>query len=294
MRDYGKLHCAFWTSPSIRELSDDARLMAAYLLTSPHGTLVGCFRLPDGYISEDMNWGSERVSKGFAELVDKGFVTRCERTKWVRIVKFLEWNPLENPNQVKAAQKVLLEIPDELAGKLELARLLNNQAEVERLEKLKPLRNPLATVSKPVTVTVAVDVTGTVAAEGAVIDSQGKPATGKTSAVWDSYSKSYAHRYGATPLRNKKVNGMLAKFLERVPVEAAPDIAAFYLTSNRGLYVSAKHPIDLLLRDAEGLHTEWVTGRQTTETEARQADKTAATGNVFQRLLDKQEREHAQ
>jgi uncharacterized protein YdaU (DUF1376 family) len=116
-----------------------------------------------------------------------------------------------------------------------------------------------------------------------------KPPSPKTNPVWESYSAAYAHRHGATPPRNKKINGMLASLLERIPADSAPDVAAFYLTSNRGLYVSAKHPVDLLLRDAEALHTEWVTGKQGTETQARQADKTQANGDVWKRLIDENE-----
>lgn len=115
----------------------------------------------------------------------------------------------------------------------------------------------------------------------------------KTNPVWDSYANAYAHRHGATPPRNKKINGMLSNLLDRIPAKNAPDVAAFYLSSNRGLYVSAKHPVDLLLRDAEALHTEWVTGRQGTETAAHQADKTQANGDVWQRLIDKQEAANA-
>ncbi len=73
---------------------------------------------------------------------------------------------------------------------------------------------------------------------------------------------------------------MLARFLERIPVAEAPSIAAFYVRSNRGLYASAKHCVDLLLRDAEALRTEWATGQHGTDTEARQTDRTAANGNA--------------
>jgi uncharacterized protein YdaU (DUF1376 family) len=106
-----------------------------------------------------------------------------------------------------------------------------------------------------------------------------------TNPCWDGYSGAYTLRYGVAPTRNAKVNAMLARLLERIPVAEAPDIAAFYVRSNRGLYVSAKHCVDLLLRDAEGLRTEWATGRTITDTEARQADRTAATGNAFSGLI---------
>lgn len=106
-----------------------------------------------------------------------------------------------------------------------------------------------------------------------------------TNPCWDGYSAAYTLRYGVAPTRNAKVNAMLAKLIDRIPAAEAPDIAAFYVRSNRGLYVSAKHCVDLLLRDAEGLRTEWATGRSGTDTEARQADRTAATGNAFAPLI---------
>ena len=109
---------------------------------------------------------------------------------------------------------------------------------------------------------------------------------GETVETWNAYAAAYQNRWGVAPTRNAMVNGQLAKFLQRVPVAEAPDIAAFFLRSNKGFYVSAKHPVNLLLRDAEALRTEWLTGRQTTETEARQADKTGARAGVFGDLLE--------
>lgn len=117
MRDYGKVHTAFWTSSGVRELSEDGRMLALYLLTCPHGTIAGVFRIPDGYACEDLQWSADRVQKGFAELFRKGFANRCETTKWVWVVKHFEWNPLENPNQKKSAVKVALQVPDQCGWK---------------------------------------------------------------------------------------------------------------------------------------------------------------------------------
>ena len=111
MRDYGRVHTAFWTSGDVQAMSDDAKLLALYMLTSPHTTIIGAFRMPDGYVCEDLKWSSQRVSKGLRELFDKGFSNRCETTKWVWIRKFLSWNPPENPNQWKAARKIVEQIP---------------------------------------------------------------------------------------------------------------------------------------------------------------------------------------
>ena len=117
---------------------------------------------------------------------------------------------------------------------------------------------------------------------------------GKTNPAWQAYSLAYSNRYGVEPVRNAKVNGIIAKLLDRVPSAELPAIAAFYVGSNRGLYVSSKHCVDLLSRDIEGLRTEWATGRQATDTEARQVDRTQATGNAFAPLIAEAELREAQ
>ena len=145
MRDYGKVHTSFWTSANIRALSEDGRALAMYLLTSPHGTIAGVFRLPDGYACEDLQWDTARVSKGFAELFDKGFANRCETTKWVWVIKHFDWNPPENPNQKKSAAKVGSQVPDECAWKQEFMRACGVFMGIESA----PKTNPSGTLAKP-------------------------------------------------------------------------------------------------------------------------------------------------
>jgi hypothetical protein len=113
VRDYGRVYSKFWTSKDIQALNDDARLLALYLLSGPHGTIAGVCRLPDGYVCEDLKWPPKRVSKGFLELFRKGFAKRCETTDWVWICRFLTWNTPENPNQWKAARKIADSVPTE-------------------------------------------------------------------------------------------------------------------------------------------------------------------------------------
>jgi hypothetical protein len=121
MRDYGRVYSSFWTG-STNALTDDGRLLALYLLSGPHGTLAGVCRLPDGYVCEDLRWPAERVAKGFAELLAKGFANRCGTTNWVWINKFLEWNKPENPNQWKAAQRIASLIPEKCEWRVEFQK----------------------------------------------------------------------------------------------------------------------------------------------------------------------------
>jgi len=95
---------------------------------------------------------------------------------------------------------------------------------------------------------------------------------GKTVPVWNAYKTAYRERYKEDPVDNARTRGMLARFLTFVPEEEAPDIAAFYLTHNEPWYVKKRHPVNLLLADAEGLRTQWATGIKSTTSEAKNAE----------------------
>ena len=111
MRDYGTIHKGFWANTDLRDAGDDARMLAAYLLTSPHTTSLGAFRLPDAYACEDLGWVSERFRNGLETLSRVGFIKYDAATKWVWIVKFLEFNRPANPNIWKAIVKAAGGVP---------------------------------------------------------------------------------------------------------------------------------------------------------------------------------------
>lgn len=153
MRDYGKVHVSFWASETIRDLADDAKLLALYLLTSPHTHMSGAFRLPEAYACDDMNWTPERLRNGFTTLSDAGWLMRCHRTSWVLIVNFGKFNPPDNPNQRKAVDKQLALIPKECSF----------SAYVSEKGCSEPLSNGSGNTPVPVPVPVPV--------EGAVVES---------------------------------------------------------------------------------------------------------------------------
>ena len=108
--------------------------------------------------------------------------------------------------------------------------------------------------------------------------------------TWDAYSKSYTHRYGVEPTRNRKVNSQLKQFCERVPIEEAPAIASFYLSHNNAYYLRTSHSTDALLKDAEKLRTEWQTGRKITGRKALQDEQTATNFDNAERAIEMLER----
>ena len=91
--------------------------------------------------------------------------------------------------------------------------------------------------------------------------------------AWDAYASAYLHRYRTEPVRNAKTNGQFAQLAKRLPGDEIEHVVRWYVSSNASHHVRSKHCVDLLLRDCEGLRTEWATGARMTDTEARQIDQ---------------------
>lgn len=107
----------------------------------------------------------------------------------------------------------------------------------------------------------------------------------RTRPAWQAFSDAYRNRYGTEPTRNAPENSAMARFCSLVPLEEAPDIAAFYVGHSKAWYVSHQHSVKYLAQDAAGLRTQWLAGRKTTEAEARSGDRTAARGAAFNDML---------
>lgn len=105
--------------------------------------------------------------------------------------------------------------------------------------------------------------------------------------AWEAYADAYAERYGPAPVRNQTTNSQLAAFVKRVPADEAPAIARHYLRSSQSRYVAAKHPVGMLLQDAEKLRTEWATSTHGSAYAAREADKRAGRGEEHAAQLAK-------
>lgn len=82
----------------------------------------------------------------------------------------------------------------------------------------------------------------------------------KGDAPYKAYAEGYLKRYGIEPVRNSKTNALMCQLIDRLGAEEAPLVAAFYLSVDTPLYVNARHPPNLLVRDCESLRTQWKTG----------------------------------
>ncbi|MFJ2455382.1 hypothetical protein ACIOWK_27220 [Pseudomonas protegens] len=100
--------------------------------------------------------------------------------------------------------------------------------------------------------------------------------------TWDAYTIAYLERYGVEPVRNAKVNGQVAQLVHRLGAEEAPCVAAFYVSINDSFFIRASHEFGLLVARAEGIRTQWLTGRQVNAVTARQMENTQANISAAQ------------
>lgn len=102
MRQYGAVHTRFWIGESASNMTDKQKLLYLYLLTSPHSNPIGCYRLPLSYIQSDLKWSSETVTETVTETVSIGLIEYDFKLEIVLIKRFIEFNPIANPNVAKS------------------------------------------------------------------------------------------------------------------------------------------------------------------------------------------------
>jgi hypothetical protein len=163
MRDYGVVRVRFWEWAKRKRLNAEERELALYLLTSPHGNSLGCFRLPMAYLCDDLGRDIETVTKTVSRLSEIGFLERDEATGWTWIVGFLEHNPIPNRNVGKAIEKQIDAVPVEVPFYGRMVEALQSVASPDDkgisaafLDRVSErYRNRSVTVSKPLNESVS-------------------------------------------------------------------------------------------------------------------------------------------
>src|SRR3990167_2608963 len=289
MREYGQIQSSFWTDPEIRSLTDQAKLLAAYLLSGPHSNGLGCFRLPYGYLSADFGWSPETVQKAFRELFQIRFILYCDETQFVLIQKFLHWNPITNANIAIARQKEFSVVPKNSSVYSNLVTSIKKYGkhlhkdflnDLETLSRMYAKQDPILPDPDPTLILPDQDPKDH--GQPPAVPNAKKELV--TVGTWNAYSEAYEKRYHTKPVRNAAVNAKLKQFVDRIGKGEAPAVAAYYVRHNNSFYITKGHAVGLLLQDAEKLRTEWATNRQITNTSARQADKTQSYFSVYEEV----------
>ena len=108
------------------------------------------------------------------------------------------------------------------------------------------------------------------------------PANAQT---WQAYRQAYLQRYGIEPLRNAQTNALIANLVKSVGEQEAPQLVAYYLTHNGYYFVRERHSLKALIASLQAIRTDWLTGQQMTQTQAKQTENTQSNFDTLQRVL---------
>ena len=146
---YTKIDALLWKDPKFKKLDTQTKMLFIYLLTCPHRNITGLFYCPIQYMMADLNETViETVAERLSELSKKGLITLDEDTETIFLNNYLDYNPIENPNQATAAMKALKVLPKtpliiNLFNKLNLfskAYLDQLKSVIENSKNLKELK----------------------------------------------------------------------------------------------------------------------------------------------------------
>jgi hypothetical protein len=154
--NYAQINRKVWNTHQFRSLSKEARELFFYLTTCPHGNMLGIYVLRAGYALDDLQLGTDRelFFKPLRELLDKQLFKYDPDTEIILDLEQLQKHPPENPNQIKAAIKIINSLPTTplFCDLKQIAKQLTK-------EFVKPLVEHLDKRSgKPVTETASVSV----------------------------------------------------------------------------------------------------------------------------------------
>lgn len=118
MRDYAKVTPQFWLGGTGKALrgEQEAQIVALYLMTSPHATMIGVFHCPVMYIAHETGLSIEGASKGLQRVVEEGFCTfdHDRELVWVHEMARFQISEELKPkdNQVQSVRRAFLQIPE--------------------------------------------------------------------------------------------------------------------------------------------------------------------------------------
>ena len=117
MRDFSKISPALWHSKRFNNLpSDDGRYLYLYLLTNEHQTSAGCYRLPDGYATNDLSWELSRYVTARQELVAADLIFFDELESVVMITRWFKHNPPMSESHFVGINRLLEKLPSHRFG----------------------------------------------------------------------------------------------------------------------------------------------------------------------------------
>lgn len=266
-----KLHWEILASKDWVMLADDSKLLAivCMLLASKN----------DGHVSDDPDY-VRRVAylnhePDFNALIECGFLIKedsdASKCKQVQASACPETEAETEKESKSKHQCSTLDIKDKDKGNFSCRSADTNSrladlAERTKIPKMEELKIPYE-LSMP-------------------IDRRKSRVASKGSLVWQAYSQAYQKRYEISPKRNAKQNSLCARLVDRLGMDDAIGVAAYYPSVRNAFDVARGHALEVLLKDCEKHCTAWKTGRQITQSGAREEDRLKKTGDDWQEILE--------
>jgi len=113
MRDYAKISPSFWTGETgrrLRGLGPECQLLALYLITCHHATMLGLYYLPRAYIMADTGLSIEGATEALQSLSEAGFCSYDAPSEWVFVVEMARFQVLKDGEPLKAGDNRILGI----------------------------------------------------------------------------------------------------------------------------------------------------------------------------------------
>jgi len=110
------LYRGIWNDDKFWLRSELGQRVYLYVLSTPLGNGLGCFKAGMAAMAEDLRMLPSRFAEGFGEGFDERYgeplFNYDEGARVVFIPKYLERNPPSNPNGIRALAKAFVSIPD--------------------------------------------------------------------------------------------------------------------------------------------------------------------------------------
>lgn len=111
MARYRKIDPRIWNDAKFSSLSNDAKLLFIFLLTSPQTQMIGAVPMRAESVAAELNFDMERYGIRYQELYDVGIAEYDDRgLYWVK--NFLKYNSPDNPKVVISWRECLDFLPE--------------------------------------------------------------------------------------------------------------------------------------------------------------------------------------
>jgi hypothetical protein len=110
-RKYNAIQQNIWHRGWFQALDGDSQRVYLYLLNHPHMTMLGCFVLSIGMLTEDLRISTRAANKAINYFSDKNYIVFCRVSRLCYVREHFTCNPISSGNVALCAQKVLEDLP---------------------------------------------------------------------------------------------------------------------------------------------------------------------------------------